>query len=380
MKGPQKNSKTFLGSLWPGVFFRLPLALLFALLLTGCARSRESSRVDTAMGTLVSQTLYVTREQGQTREIQALLENLETQELSWRLAGSQTARINESAGDAQGAPLSPEMERWLRALLQVSEESGGAFDVTVGSLVQLWNLDELAAAGEKAGSDSLPGPEEIREALKECGFEKLRLEQGRIYMPEGMRLDLGAAGKGIACDRIRAYLGGREEITGAVVSVGGSILTYGEKPDHGAFKVAVRHPRREGEYLGILTLEGEWYVSTSGDYERYVEVKGKRWHHILDPHTGYPADSGLCSVTVALGPGGGPEGENGAGTSPAGEGADCRGLLADALSTACFVLGAEEGARLAEAFRAEALFVGTDGSISMTPGMEMLFAAEPESP
>ena len=169
-----------------------------------------------------------------------------------------------------------------------------------------------------------------------------------------MVLDLGAVGKGLACDDILAYLEGQAEVKAAVISVGGGILTYGEKPDGTAFRVAITDPFDTGAYCGYLTLTGNWFVSTSGDYERFVEVDGKRYHHILNPATGYPAESGVKSVTIL----------------------SKNGMISDALSTACFVLGEEKGRLLAEKYGVEALFISEDGIISMTKGMREYFTEQ----
>ena len=129
-------------------------------------------------------------------------------------------------------------------------------------------------------------------------------------------------------------------------------MTYGEKPDQTPWRVAVRDPRdTEGDYLGIISMEGGEFLSTSGDYEQYFMEDGKRYHHILDPETGYPVWNGLTAVTVIC--------DN--------------GLTADALSTACFVLGTEEAAGLLEKYGADALFVDEDHNIYMTDGMKERF-------
>lgn len=334
-----------------------------AVLLSGCGSisTQQQTLVDTAMGTIVSQTLYVQQKTGETRtetaSVMQLLTELEQQELSWRIADSEVAQINAQAGVN---PISPSLYEYLSRIWKVSEDSGGALDVTLGRLCRLWNLDELAAtgstaadAGDKAEQTTLPTAEQIQAALADCGYERVRLSGETITLPAGMQLDLGAVGKGIACDRIREYLASQPQITGAVVAVGGSVITYGQKPDGSSWNVAIMHPREEGNYLGILSLDGEHYISTSGDYERYVMVDEVRYHHILDPATGYPARSGLCSVTIVCD----------------------SGLLADALSTACFVLGPEQGLALAEAYGAEALFAGEDGALYMTEGMKEIFSA-----
>ncbi len=342
------------------------------VLLSGCGSVsvQQQTLMDTAMGTIVSQTLYVQQgaeegeqekeSQRETASIMRLLTELEQQELSWRIADSEVSRINartqeesqgeQSSGKSQQesqitVSVSPPLYELFVQIQQVSEDSGGALDVTLGRLCRLWNLDE------RAEQISIPTPEQIQAALADCGYGRVRLSDGTITLPAGMQLDLGAVGKGIACDRIREYLGSHTQITGAVVAVGGSVVTYGQKPDGSPWKVAIMHPREEGSYLGILSLSGEHYISTSGDYERYVMAEGVRYHHILDPATGCPARSGLCSVTIVCD----------------------SGLLADALSTACFVLGPEQGLALAQAYGAEALLVEEDGSLHLTEGMEKMY-------
>lgn len=109
-----------------------------------------------------------------------------------------------------------------------------------------------------------------------------------MSIPAEMQLDLGAVGKGVALDEILKTLEAHPEVSGAVISVGGSILTYGSKPEGGAWQIAVTDPLDPSESVGVLTLDGGHCVSTSGDYERYVEVDGVRYHHILDPRTGSP--------------------------------------------------------------------------------------------
>ena len=171
-------------------------------------------------------------------------------------------------------------------------------------------------------------------------------------IPEGFKIDLGAVGKGIGCDISKEILD-KNDVDGAVISVGGSILVYGQKPDKSPWKIAITDPRGEDEslILGGLTIDKDCYISTSGDYEKYIMKDGVRYHHILDPSTGYPADSGLISVTIVC--------DN--------------GLLSDGLSTACFILGLEKSQSLLEKYNAEAVFVDKDKNVYMTDGMKDMF-------
>lgn len=311
---------------------------------------------DVAMGTVIQQTLYASEEED-ARAVSAegmeLLEKLEGEMLSWRLDTSEVYRINAAVRGGEGYALSEDMAFLLERCLEISERSEGAFDVTLGALTGLWNIDRWASEGASEAL-SLPLPGEVEEALSLCGSERLKLEReagAYLFMPEGMRLDLGAVGKGVALSGLNALLEERKEISGAVISLGGSILTYGHKPDGSAWKVAIIDPFDTASHVGILALEGQWCVSTSGDYERYVEVDGVRYHHILDPATGYPADTRVRGVSIL----------------------SKDGLLSDALSTACFILGPEKGMELAVYYGAEALFVMEDGELILSEGMEKYF-------
>lgn len=325
-----------------------------SLFLSGCAvKPSKTTHTDTGMGTIIQETLYVTDDSNEAAaEIMELLRELENDTLSWRLETSEVYQINVSAGSQKGYQISSQMQSYLETLKQVHEASGGALDVTVGPITQLWKLDEWAVADASARENfTVPASEQITEALAHVGYEKVLLQEDTVYLPEGMKLDLGAVGKGIACDIVGEYLNTQENISGATVSVGGSIVTYGSKPDGSNWNIAIMHPREENSLLGTLSLQGEWYISTSGDYERYVEKDGIRYHHIMDPDSGYPVDNEVCSITIV----------------------SDSGLLSDALSTACFVLGVEEGLKLAEKYGAEALFFTKNLHVYQTKGMESMF-------
>ncbi|MCM1185689.1 MAG: FAD:protein FMN transferase [Lachnoclostridium sp.] len=338
-------------------FYRL-FFICFVLFLTGCGRTspRHYTDTDTAMGTVIIQQIYA--KEDFTDEVLTCIRRLETESLSKRVEGSEIFDINGEAGKEAEIPLTPEMEEVLSRCLEISENSEGAFDITIGEVVGLWDIDSWAGMSTDNPDSSfrLPAQTELSETLALAGYEKLTLENHGIRVPEGMALDLGAVGKGIALDEILALLQERE-VMGAVISVGGSILTYGEKPDKSPWKIAIADPENQGGSIGVLTLTGQCCVSTSGDYERYVEADGVRYHHLIDPATGYPAQSGIRSVTILT----------------------KNGFLSDALSTACFVLGEEKGMELAERYGVEALFVREDGSISMTEGMQSYFSlSKPE--
>lgn len=322
---------------------KLVMGFVALLALSGC-RSNDNiySHTDTAMGTIINQTIY--GKDDITQNVLTVITDLEENTLSWRVADSEISRINTSAGQVDGAALSASMEEYLTTIMDVAEKSNGGFDPTIGKVTRLWNIDEQNTV--------IPEQNAISKLLLNVGYEKLKLDSDRLYLPKNSSLDFGAVGKGIACDSIYQLLANSKDISGAVISVGGSIVTFGEKPDHSNWNVAITHPREENSYLGSVSVPGGTFLSTSGDYERYVEVDGVRYHHIINPHTGYPADSGLCSVTIV----------------------SDNGLLSDALSTACFVLGAEDGLSLAEQYGVEALLVTNELEFIMTEGMKEFFS------
>ena len=212
--------------------------------------------------------------------------------------------------------------------------SGGKFDIALGAVSDLWSFND---------SPRVPSTDELSEALSRSGSDKLSLSGNTLTRADGCIIDLGSAGKGIALDKVKSYLSDKK-ISSAVVSVGGSVLLYGK----GSFNVGVRDPWGEAGRSVMTVKLGAGCVSTSGSYERCFEQGGKHYHHILDPDTGLPVENGLVSVTVI----------------------SDSGLLSDALSTACFVLGAEGGAKLAAKYGCEAIFITEDKKVICTDGIK----------
>lgn len=143
-----------------------------------------------------------------------------------------------------------------------------------------------------------------------------------------------------------------KEIRGAVISVGGSIAVYGSKGNGKEWHIGIQDPRgEEGDILGVVDLSGSKMIATSGDYEKFFEADGKRYHHILDPATGYPADNDLISVTVI----------------------SDSGFLSDALSTACFVMGLEKGMDYVDKKEVDAIFVTKNKEVYVTKNIKKSF-------
>lgn len=338
--------------------FRKNLWIILSLsvfMLSGCAAHNTAEKevetfsvTDFVMDTVLNETIYGSTDC--TGKIKEVLSKIETEQLSWREDDSEVAQINARCGEGDSVVMSDTFYQWTKTALDLAQKSDGAFDPTIGKLTRLWNIE-----GE---NPSVPEQADIEEALSTVGYAHINIEEKdqTISMDTGCTLDLGAVGKGIGCDVARGYLMAQEDVSGAVIAIGGSILVYGSKPDGTDWSVAVQDPEGEdGTYMGVLHLSGTACVSTSGDYEKYFVQDGKRYHHILDPSTGYPSESGLSSVTVIC-----PD-----------EGAwkTCAGLLSDGLSTACFVLGKEKGMALLEQYGMEGIFIDQNKNVSVTEGI-----------
>ena len=296
------------------------------------------TNADFAMDTVVSETLYTSGADINT-QIGEKLREMETTLLSWTEENSQISQLNNA--DGKTMEVSDDLAADLETIRQLSQDSNGAFDPTLGKIIRLWDI-----AGE---NPHVPDQSEIDTLLPEVGYEKIQVDGNNVTLLDGCTLDLGAVGKGMGCDQIMDYLQTQPDVVGMILNLGGSsVMTYGEKPDGSSWKVALTDPRdTEGDYLGAITLDANQFLSTSGDYEKYFIEDGIRYHHILDPKTGYPVQNGLTSVTIVCD----------------------QGYLADGLSTACFVLGLDAAKPLLEKYDAEAVFVDEDKNVYVTSGL-----------
>lgn len=327
--------------------------IILILCLSACRKEQTKTDrdnhwqdTDFAMGTVISQNVYSANEEEIAEKVLSTINELENT-ISWRIQLSPVALINEAAGTGKKIEVEEKLVKWLSDCQDVYERSQGALDITVGPASRLWDI----------GGDNpkVATAKEVEAVLPLIDGSKVQIDGEKVSLDiKGGQLDLGAVGKGIACDEIGKML--TEEVSSdfqvnGTFSVGGSVLIYGEKPDGTDWKIGVQNPRgEEGENMGVLTIrqkeKEKKYVSTSGDYEKYIEKDGVRYHHIMDPRTGSPADSGLISVTII----------------------SESGFLSDALSTACFVLGLEDGMKLTAEYGAEAIFIDEDKNVYLTEG------------
>ena len=269
--------------------------------------------------------------------------------LSRTVDTSEVSRLNRDGSavwDEDGAQL-------LSWALQHSQETDGAFDITIAPLVELWGIT--------SDSPRVPSQAEIDALLPLVGYEHVhQSEFCSISLDEGCSVDLGGIAKGYAADLLRAQLE-KEGVTSATLDLGGDVFVMGRKTDGSDWRIAVKDPADTESYLGVVSAADKFIV-TSGVYERYFEENGVRYHHILDPKTGCPAESGLVSVTVLC--------ENCA--------------WADALSTACFVLGPDGALALRDDLADqgtdfELILATDDGRVLYTDGLADAFTPNDES-
>ena len=254
---------------------------------------------------------------------------------------TEISKVNAAAGVAP-VKVSPELLDTLQVALDVGAMTEGGFDITFLPIGRLWHLRDPHA--------KLPDPAELAKAISLVGYRHVVLDRAKstAYLDRpGMAIGLGGIGQGIAVDRCSAILRARG-FPDFIVDGSGDLFVSGKKGTEG-WKVGVAHPRVHGWQFARLSLENR-AITTAGDYERFAVIDGVHYHHIIDPKTGYPVPH-TASVSVI------------APTT----------VLADALDTGLFVMGAEKGlAVVAKRPDLEALFVSADGTVQMTPGFAKL--------
>lgn len=315
-------------------------ALLLAASLTGCStQPKKYTRDIYAMNTFMFLTAYGSSAESALSEVEDCISNLE-KELSVTLPDSDISKLNTSG--------SAEVSRDTLALIseadKISRQTGGALDITVYPIVRAW--------GFTTGEHHIPAPAELTVLLSRVDYTRIAVDGDKVTLPEGFEIDLGSLAKGYASDRAAEILHGNG-VTSAILNLGGNVCAIGSKPDGSPWKVAAASPFDDLEYLGIFSVQDK-FVITSGKYERFFTGEdGKRYHHIIDPATGYPSENGVEAVTII-------------GTN----GTEC-----DALSTAMLVLGADKAVDYWRQYGGfDMLIVTADRKLMITSGIAQDFS------
>lgn len=298
-------------------------------------------KTSVAMGTVVTVKLFGFGAKNDLDKIETEINGLENSVLSWRKEGSDVYRINKGSGTQ--VSVSPDTVKIIGQCIDISDDCGGVFDITIGNVTKLWDFG--------GNNQRLPSDDEIKTALGSVGYKNVSISGNAVQIKKGQSLDLGAVGKGFVCDKIKELLD-KGRTKSAVVSVGGSLLIYGNR----TFSIGIVNPDNDKQSMGTLKLK-DTCVSTSGNYEKYFEQNGKRYHHILNAKTGYPATSEFKSVTVV-----------------------CEsGLISDALSTVCYIAGYRKSVEILKKFDAEAVFIFNNNAVRVTDGLSGKFTVTDDS-
>jgi len=319
---------------------------LLTLLFCGCGEKAGQSDIITAdnfqLDTLITITLYGYGDEAVFNDAFDEIERLEGL-LSRARPGSDPDKLAKDAGGSF-VSVSAETIFLLEESRKYSLLSGGLFDVTIGPLASLWNI--------RGGSGHYPSKGELDAAMALVNFRDIITDGSEAMLKAGgMEIDFGAIAKGYIADEVKALLI-RKGVKSGVINLGGDVVLIGGKPGGENFRIGVQDPLgAAGEYIGVVEI-AEKSLATSGNYERFFMHEGKRYHHIIDPKTGFPADNGLIQVTVI--------------TNDA--------VTGDALSTSAFLLGLEKGMELINNTEgASAIFVTSDKKVRLSEGFSDLF-------
>ncbi|GMQ59576.1 FAD:protein FMN transferase [Vallitalea sediminicola] len=326
----------------------LLLVVLISIALTGCGNTLKSKNQKISdetflIGTLVKVTLYGKDVDEEDFDgVFNVISDIESK-VSRNISTSEISKINSN--DIQDIKLSTDTFNIIKKGLYYSKLSEGRFDITIAPLVSLWGIGTEDAR--------VPSEEEINDTLSKINYKNIFLDEENLtlHIKKDTQIDLGGIAKGYVADKVSEYL--REnKLEHAIINLGGNILTVGNKPNGDSWKIGVQNPfNSRGRELGVATI-GQKSIVTSGIYERYLEEDGVKYHHILDPHTGYPVDNDLAGVTII----------------------SDHSVDGDGLSTVVFSMGLEDGYKFVEDIdNVGAIFITKEKEVYVTSEAGKMF-------
>ena len=314
------------------------IVLVLAAVMLSCgfpAAVTPISEDDFVLDTVSTITVYDSRDAEHLKECFDLCRSYENI-LSRTISTSDIYLLNMRSSDTASATAL----ELIADSLKYCELSGGRLDIALGAVTSLWDFTSEDA-------HTLPDAYSLSSALSVSGYKNITVDGSTVlFSNRGVQIDLGAVAKGYIADRLKDYLTSEQVgVKSGYINLGGNVLCIGSKPDGSNYTIGIQYPFGEGV---IATVEGsDMSVVTSGVYERSFELDGHLYHHILDPDTGYPAESGLLSVTII----------------------SSDSFTGDALSTACFVMGLDDGMALIDSLdNIYAIFVSEDYSVHFSSG------------
>jgi len=321
------------------------ILFLLVILIYGCSHEPQLKvykKFRIVMDTVVTITVVSPSEKDAETAINAAFSVIERldKSLSVFSPDSEISKINKSAG-VDFVKVSEDTYQLINAAIKIAQVSDGAFDPTIGPIVNLWDFVKKVK----------PHPDKIRDRLSLVNYKDVLFDDSDMSVKlknKGMALDLGGIAKGFAADKAVLSLK-TSGIKAGIVACAGDIKVFGKKPDMKNWLVGIRSPRGKPEDLNAVLSLNDLAVSTSGDYERYFIINDIRYHHLLDPKTGSPA-IGFQSVSIV----------------------NTQGVNTDSLSTAVFVLGPQKGLELVNKMKLMAYMVYSDGSVYVTDNLKEL--------
>lgn len=321
------------------------LIVILFLFATGCAQKKTEeeesvTRTSFMMGTMITIKVFGPHRVAAADAVSDMFKRLEDL-MSVNIETSEVSQINANAGK-QAVKVSEDTFAVMKKAIEYAERTDGLFDPSIGPLVDLWGIGTSHA--------KVPTQAEIDRTLPLVNYKNIQIDEVHqtIYLTQpGMKIDVGGIAKGYAADKaIEIYR--EKKVKSGFVNLGGNVMVHGVKPDKSLWKIGIQHPRKvRDELMASINMEDATVV-TSGDYERYFEKNGVRYHHIINPKTGYPSTAGLISASII--------GETSAD--------------ADALSTSVFLLGAEKGKKLAEECGFQVMLVDQSKKIYMSENIQ----------
>lgn len=333
---------------------KLPLILAIGTIIVlsiflGVKNKKEDkySKTYYNLGTINEITLYdITKKDGDRilEECESILKDIDNK-MSRQITSSEVSEINNQAGKNY-VKVSDDTYYVIKESIDFSNISNDTFDISVGPIVDLWGI----------GTDNakVPSKKEIKDSLSLVNYKNILLndENKSVKLAtKNMKIDLGGIAKGYAADKIYEFLK-EEKLESALINLGGNIYVLGSKENNQPFSIGIQDPTKpRGNSIGNIKVSNKSVV-TSGIYERYFEENNKIYHHMLDPHTGYPFNNNLSSVTII----------------------SDKSIICDALSTTTFGLGIESGLNLIESLDGvDAIFITKDKKIYLSSNLKNKF-------